>query len=272
MKFDGILFCTDLDGTLFNSQRIVSKENKDAIEYFKAEGGRFTFITGRPPVISREVYEAVEPNAPIGCFNGGGIYDFTTEQLLWSVTLPKEADELVAVIDREVPEVGFQYNYSKGIYFCKENGAMERFREFTGAANVFMPYTEIAEPIIKVVFGDMNVENIEKTERLLRGHEKAATFDFIRSEETLFEILPKGVSKGALLLKLAEILNIEPSKTIAVGDYNNDISMVKAAGVGYAVENAVPELKAVADRITVSNNGHAIAKIVDELDRGIIKL
>ncbi len=272
MKFDGVLFCTDLDGTLFNSQHLVSKENKAAIEYFKSEGGRFTFITGRPPIIAREVYEAVEPNAPVGCFNGAGIYDFASEELLWSATVPKEADELVAMIDREVPEVGFQYNYSKGIYFCKENGAMERFRKITGVVNNYKPYTEITEPVIKIVFGDINVENIEKTERLLRGHEKAEVFDFIRSEETLFEILPKGVSKGTLLLKLAEILNIDPAMTIAVGDYNNDISMVKAAGVGYAVENAVPELKAVAERMTVSNDDHAIAKIIDELDRGIVKL
>ena len=53
--------------------------------------------------------------------------------------------------------------------------------------------------------------------------------------------------------------------TIAVGDYNNDIAMVKAAGVGYAVANAVDELKAVADKITVSNNEHAIARIIKEI-------
>ena len=48
-KFDGILICTDLDGTLLNGDSAVSKENLDAIEYFKAEGGIFTFITGRMP-------------------------------------------------------------------------------------------------------------------------------------------------------------------------------------------------------------------------------
>ena len=48
-KFDGILICTDLDGTLINSSEKVSKENLDAIEYFKANGGLFTFVTGRLP-------------------------------------------------------------------------------------------------------------------------------------------------------------------------------------------------------------------------------
>ena len=68
---------------------------------------------------------------------------------------------------------------------------------------------------------------------------------------------------------MAELLGIEKSRTIAVGDYNNDISMIKAAGAGVAVANAIDEAKSVADYITVSNNDHAIAAIVDGLDKGL---
>lgn len=48
-KFEGIMICTDLDGTLLSDQCTISKDNLDAIEYFKANGGKFTFITGRVP-------------------------------------------------------------------------------------------------------------------------------------------------------------------------------------------------------------------------------
>ena len=71
-KFDGILICTDLDGTLLKNDKTISRENLDAIEYFKKEGGYFTFITGRMPYFAREIYNRVSPNAPIGCINGGG--------------------------------------------------------------------------------------------------------------------------------------------------------------------------------------------------------
>ena len=77
-KFDGILICTDLDGTLYNSDResrTISKENLNAIEYFKSEGGYFTIVTGRMPCFSDEAYNAVKPNCPFGCINGGGLYD-----------------------------------------------------------------------------------------------------------------------------------------------------------------------------------------------------
>ena len=94
-------------------------------------------------------------------------------------------------------------------------------------------------------------------------------FDFIRSERTLYEILPKGISKAVALSKLSEILNI--NKTGAVGDYNKDVTMIKAATVGVAVSNACPEAKAVADVITVNHEEHAIAKIIQDIDSGKIK-
>ena len=72
MKFKGLLFCTDLDGTLYRKDKTISDENKRAIEYFKSEGGLFTFITGRMPYYSHTAYTAIEPNAPFGCINGGG--------------------------------------------------------------------------------------------------------------------------------------------------------------------------------------------------------
>ena len=79
-KFDGMLICTDLDGTLYNDDKIISDENLNAIEYFKSEGGLFTFITGRHHIVSRDVYEEIKPNAPIGCLNGGGLYDYEKEK------------------------------------------------------------------------------------------------------------------------------------------------------------------------------------------------
>ena len=81
----------------------------------------------------------------------------------------------------------------------------------------------------------------------------------------LYEILPKGVSKGSALPILAKSLGVDMKNTIAVGDYDNDITMLKAAGVGYAVSNATAAAKAAADKITVSNEEHAIAKIISEL-------
>jgi hydroxymethylpyrimidine pyrophosphatase-like HAD family hydrolase len=73
-------------------------------------------------------------------------------------------------------------------------------------------------------------------------------------------------------MKIAEHLGIDPARTVAVGDYNNDIGMFKAAGLGVAVSNACQAALKAADRITVSNEEHAIAQIISDLESGAIVL
>ena len=270
-KFDGILICTDLDGTLLRNDKSISAENYEAIEYFKREGGYFTFVTGRMPYTSKKLYDMIKPNAPVGCINGGGIYDFERDEYLWSVTLPEDVKELVEAVIEGVPSCGVQMNALDKIYFCRENSRMAKFRQFTGAPNIVGNHRTLDVPIAKVVFGDDDLDSISRIAEILNSHPRTTEFDYIRSERTLYEILPKGVSKGGLLPRLAEILDVKMSRTVAVGDYNNDVSMIRAAGVGIAVANAVEEAKNAADRITVSNEEHAIAKIISEIESGEIR-
>ena len=265
-KFEGILLCTDLDGTLLRDDKSISKENIDAIEYFMSEGGYFTFITGRLPYFVQNIYNALNPNAPLGCINGGGIYDHRRGEYLWTRELSNECYELVDKVYEEIENIGIQVNTFKRIYFSTENETMKNFRRLTGVENAVKPYREVDEPIGKIVFGDESNENILKLASLLASHPKAYKFDFIRSERVLYEILPKGNSKGDVMLRIADILGVNHAKTVAVGDYSNDISMLKMAGVGIAVSNASEDAKAAADRITVSNEEHAIAKIISEIN------
>ncbi len=271
-KFEGILICTDLDGTLLRGDKSISRENLDAIEYFKSEGGLFTFITGRMPYFSAHIYETIKPNCPFGCVNGGGIYDHVKNEYVFARTMPRDVMELVEQVDKKLPMIGIQvYTFDK-LYFCKENLAMEHFRLVTGMPNLVRHYNDVTEPVAKIVFGDTEEENIEALKSLLLSHPRANEFDFIRSEKILFEILPKGIGKGVVVEKLSEILGIDIKRTVAVGDYNNDISMLKKAGIGIAVANARPEVKEAADIITVSNEEHAIARIISDIENGNIKI
>jgi len=271
-KFDGILICTDLDGTLLNDEKKISTENEEAIAYFKKEGGLFTFVTGRMPHYVGDYYELVQPNCPIGCVNGGGIYDFEKNEYLYVEELPKEAMELLEEVDKKLPETGFQINTPDTIYFCKDSTAMQSFRKVTGIPNVVKHYYDVEETVAKVVFGEADEERMAELIKLLNEHPKAGNYDFIRSEKELYEILPKGVCKGNALKKLVEIMGLDINKTVAVGDYDNDVSMLKIAKAGVAVKNASTAAKQAADYITVSNNEHAIAKVIEDIENGKIGL
>jgi Cof subfamily protein (haloacid dehalogenase superfamily) len=271
-KFQGILICTDLDGTLLKKDKTISRENLDAIEYFKSEGGYFTFVTGRMPFFCHELYRAVRPNAPIGCINGGGLYDFETSRYLWTTTMPHSVLELVEYADRSIPGLGVQVNTFERIWFCRENEATEDFRRVTGVPRLNCTYEEIDEPIAKIVFCDRDEGHIEQLRALLFAHPRADEFDFIQSERTLYEILPRGIHKGAALPRLVEHLGTTMEKTIAVGDYDNDIGMLRDAHIGVAVANATSTAKAAADYITVSNEESAIARIISEIEQGILNI
>ncbi len=271
-KFEGILLCTDLDGTLLRDDKTISKENLDAIEYFKSEGGYFTFVTGRMPYFVRDIYEAIKPNCPFGCINGGGVYDHVKQEYVWTQVMPEDVLELVEYADKNVPGIGIHISMFDKIYFCRENEAMANFRKFTKVPNIVLDYKDIKEPMAKVVFADEDMQSLALLEKVLKSHPRADEFDFIRSERTIYEILPKGISKGTVISKLTQILGTDMNKTIAVGDYNNDIAMIQCAKVGVAVANACEDAKNAADYITVSNEQHAIAAIVSDIESGKLKI
>ena len=265
--FDGVLLCTDLDGTLLKNDKSVSKENLEAIEYFKQNGGKFTFVTGRMPYYVVDTLNAIKPNVPFGCSNGGGVYDHVNNEYLWTMGISKEVMELVKFVDQTFTDVGIQVITFHKTYFSKENKVMEVFRKLTGLENHVCHYMDVKEDVAKIVLGadDKKIPEIKKA---LENHPLAEKFDFVRSERFLFEILPKGIGKGMAIKKLCELLDINPDKTIAIGDYDNDISMFEAAKVGIAVSNACEAALKKADYVTVSNEEHAVAKVIYDLEKG----
>ena len=145
-----------------------------------------------------------------------------------------------------------------------------RFRATTGLPHITCDFHGFGEPLAKIIFCTDDESELLNIERALRAHRRASDFDFIRSEKALFEILPKGIDKGVAIAKLAEHLNISVERTIAIGDYDNDAAMLLAAGCGVAVANASRAALDAADYVTVSNEEHAVARVIADLEDGRI--
>jgi Cof subfamily protein (haloacid dehalogenase superfamily) len=267
-KFDGILICTDLDGTLYKKDKTISDENREAIEYFKREGGYFTFITGRLPYYSVDAYNRARPNAPFGCINGGGVYDGEEKRYIWTREIAREVIDLVKFVDERFCGVGIQICCLERTYFLGDDEINERFRKRTGITNNTCNLREISEPMGKIIFNSRDIDKLAEIEKLLKAHPLGDRFDYVRAEKTLFEILPKGVNKGLALEKLVEYLDLDADKTVAIGDFDNDVGMLKAAKLGVAVSNASKLALEAADIVTVSNEEHAIARVIYALESG----
>lgn len=270
-KFDGILLCTDLDDTLLMTDKSVSEKNLKAIEYFKGEGGLFTFLTGRVPLGTRPVLEYVVPNAPSVCFNGGAIYDFQTQKMLWSRTLDDEAIKAAEFVDKKFTSAGIEVCTSDKVYFCKNNYRTEEHKINEKFPDNFLDYHDIEEKWNKALF---MVEESEMGDlrELIAASPFAEKYTFVRSSPWYYELLPKGANKGEGLIRLADMLGIDRKKVISMGDNENDLEQIKAAGIGIAVGNAVENIKKAADYITVDNNSDAVAAVIADIERGRIKI
>lgn len=265
-KFDGYLLGSDLDGTLLKKDKSISDENKTAIEYFKSEGGIFTFFTGRLPIGAKPVLDMITPNGYVACANGAGIFDPADGKIIWSMTLADGVKDMLDTIVEEIPQIGFEVTTDQ-IYFAKKSPQTEKHRIDEHLPDICCDYKTFDEPIIKILFG-VAEKDIDKLVETIENHPNAKLFDYIRSDKEYFEILPKGASKGELLKKIAELHGIDMKNTIVAGDNDNDVSMLEVAGVGVAVSNASPAAKKAANYHTVSNEEHAIARIIKDLEEG----
>ena len=265
-KFDGVLLVSDLDATLLTDDKRVSDENRNAIQRFVSEGGVFTYVTGRTPLGCQVILDQLTPDAPIGCLNGGGIYDPRTKQYLWSLKLDPAAGELVSFVRSEFPDVGIELCGFYDAWFLHMNPLTEIHRQLEGIPYVQATYEEVADRMAKVLL-IIEADRLETLAKALGEHPLAEQFDFIQSTSEYYEILPKGAGKGALMLRMADMLGISRSRTVAVGDNINDLSMIRAAGLGVAVANATDAAKKAADLVLdATNEQHAIAELIGRLE------
>lgn len=265
-KFDGYLFCSDLDDTLLTSDKKISEQNIQAIKYFMENGGRFTFATGRVPHGAGLFLDYIMPNAPMVCFNGGAVYDFSAKEFIWQAKLPERAKAAVEFVDKSFSMAGIEVYTTDKIYFCKTNRVIEDHKILEQLEDNYLTYDQITEPWNKVVFM-MEAEEVDALRKLIAESEFADDFTFVQSSPWYYEILPKGATKGAGLLRLADYLGIDHDKTIGMGENENDLSLVTDAGIGVAVNNALECVLKAADIITVDNNSHAAKAVIDYLDK-----
>jgi len=251
-KFDGILFVTDLDGTLIQSDGTISKENSDAIRYFQSEGGIFTVATGRYPDFLQQYEDSFKVNGCVIGLNGNIIYDTYNDKTLY-----------IKRIDRNKLNPDLMYivsTYSDAIRFITINDDVESYN-YEGTL-----YRDVCKCFI-VTTGEKEALKIKKD--LIEKYGDIYAFE--RSWYVGLEFYDKNSGKGTCIDYFVK--NICPSvkKVICVGDYENDESMLKRADIGYAIKDSTIALMGVADRITgVDNDNHAIAWIINELEKEVL--
>ncbi len=277
-KFDGYLICTDCDGTLTNSKRKISDENRDAIRYFQSEGGLFTVASGRYPHYIDEFSDRFVPNTYIVSNNGTVLYDLKEDKVVFKSHITEDVSEVLCYIYDNMPdiicgivagEMGESIKYVRA-----DANTPKEFKEYYGDNSPIYSTEELKKLVAesndeftKMIFVESDpkksLPNAEKLSEIFGDK-----YEIMLSWDTGIEFLPKGSGKGQMISKMKELLpNVHT--TIGIGDYGNDISMFANCDIAYAVDNAPDWVKAKAKNITVSNDENAIAKIIRDLEVNI---
>ena len=250
MRFQ--LIALDLDGTLMGESRIIPERTRRAMQTAMDGGCRVTVSTGRAFATASRFAQDLGINAPLICYQGALIQDLRDGTIIHKVTIPPDVARQVAAF-AQARQLNFQVLMEDNrAYTDRVKSVADPLLGRSG-----MPVTAVGDlaawldrPPFKFLF----TEQPEAMPELV--HDLQAQFDdrvrVTQSLDHLVEVTAPEASKGQALARLAAHLGVAQSATMAIGDHDNDVSMIAWAGLGVAMGNASSAAKAAADVIAPS--------------------
>ncbi|HCO18162.1 MAG TPA: Cof-type HAD-IIB family hydrolase [Tissierellales bacterium] len=265
------LIAIDMDGTLLNRQNLLTRRTREAIEMAKNKEIEVVIATGR--VLKSAVHYSKELGLEsyIAASNGAVVVD----------------KDLNKVIDRPISrrdiERVMKAGHEMGIYFHFYNE--DTFFTRTYVKEIVDYYTPTTEKLkgqsidIRLYNSPEDIVNNEQLKiykflfidkdqdkliQLRKNLESLESVELSKSWRDNLEVMDRGVSKGSAVKLLCERLGITADEVMAIGDNENDLSMIKFAGVGVAMGNAEDIVKEQADFITSSNEEDGVALAIEK--------
>lgn len=260
-----ILF-TDLDGTLLNDKKEITPGNQEAIDEALAKGHYVVISTGRPLVSARIQAERLGLTKE-GCYaityNGAQIYDTFHQKTVYGKGLPrtlvKPLFDAAASFDLHI-----QTYSDTHVLVVKDTPQVQNY-----SRTIHIPYQVVddieaavtEDPYKFLAIDDSHEKLLEYQKTVLSAYDGILTSFF--SNNAYLEIVPVGISKGFAVEWMCDFLNVPIEHSVAAGDAQNDIEMLKAAHIGAVMCNAMPGIAEYGNYITKADNNHdGIAEII----------
>lgn len=257
------LVALDLDGTVVDHDLVIHPEVRETIAAAQARGVHVTLATGRMFGAAVPFARELNIQTPIICYQGALVRHPITDEVLYHATMP--AKPAAAAIRELLAADVFVIAYiDERHYIAARRPELDRYETFhpEGVEWVIvpdLPGLAQAHPPTKVLFVAEPPVVERELARLTEHFGEALVI--VRSHAIFGELTAPGVSKGKALAALAERLGIAREAVLAIGDQENDLSMIGWAGLGLAMGNAIPAARQLAREVVppVSEAGVAYA-------------
>lgn len=265
------LFVTDLDGTLLGSNDKISQKNIKAIRDAVDAGVVVTFATGRMYCSAVQYARQADIDVPLITYNGALIKAASGQIYHEEYIDPAAAEKFVGYCAKK--QWYIQVNSNDKLYFpvyLERSAAYEKSTGIKGNTVGWQELGKKTENVAKMLFvtgnfaGDSLSENEQEENEIIS--EMTQKFNgkvlLVKSKKGLIEVINPNVSKANALLILAEQFGFKTDEIMAVGDANNDLPMLKAAGKSAAMGNAADNIKDVCDYVVDTNDNNGVAEAI----------
>lgn len=266
------IIALDIDGTLTNSQKVITANTRNQLIKFQKNGGKIILASGRPVQGIRpyaDILRLSQFGGYILAYNGGCVIDCKSGSFISKTALDHRYIPEICSIIKDYP-VGINTYEGNRIIAGQQ---INRYTRIESAINrMELKYTDDFQKYVSfgvpkcLLQGEPDV--IAELERVLSEKYKDKLGIF-RSEPYFLEIVPKNIDKAMAIDSLLRKTGYEKDECIAFGDGFNDISMIRYAGLGIAMQNASEPVKKAADYVTRSNDKDGIACMLQKMGRSV---
>lgn len=274
--FDGCLLACDVDGTLLTNDYLPER-NIEKIKYFVSEGGIFSLATGRTAGAVSAVTDKIDCISASVVANGSMIFDFQTDTALYELSVPDGDKPIVKAVLDGCKTVGVEAHSEKRVLVLQKSGETDDHEKYENLDAFPLDYNDaLRYNWNKVIYLFANEDESCAVKQIISRFEHNS--EFVDTSAVIdgrrryyFEHVPKGVSKAATLKVLCEKLNVKKGCCFAIGDYYNDLEMLKTADVSAALADSPQDVKSVADMVVCDVKNGAVADFIDYLTERKLK-
>lgn len=260
------LVCVDVDNTLVTRDLRLPEENRVWVQRLvKEKHIPFAIVSGRFRGSVTPLVRELGVDTIVCCFNGNYV------EMNGEVLFQRQMDvDVVRDIHHATRDSGMYglifdlddwYVESKGYWYDHQLKMSPDSGHIVNFDQLLDKWEREGHPFFKIILKSQDAELVKRTETLLRERMGSGA-DVFLSSPNILETAPKGTDKASVVALLAEKLHISVDEIMAIGDYDNDLGMLRASGFPVAVENATDEVKAVSKYVTSSCGEAGVAKAI----------
>ncbi len=256
------LICSDIDGTLINSNEEMPSNFKEVLTALEDRGIIFVAASGRGIASIKTKLDSdfdnlyyISDNGAILQHDGETIYkkSFNKQEALEIVTAFRQSSEATIIANTE------EMSYAE----LHPDHTADFLKEFYVDYKLVDDITKLDEEFVKITMRSDNHTDVNYNLPHIKSLKNS--YHLVRAGHPWIDIMHAQSNKGNAIEVLMKRLDIDPSETIGFGDFPNDIHMLEVVGKSYAMENAHPDVKKISDEIIGSNDDNSVMKKIIEL-------